>query len=467
MVRMRLSLTGLALLATAALAAPPAIDWPKVNQETFEHFSNVLMMDTSNPPGNETKVARYLKTVLEREGIKADLFAADPARANLVARIKGNGSKKPLLIMGHTDVVGVQREKWAFDPFAVIRKDGFVYARGANDDKDSVAAGLMIMLMLKRNNVELDRDVIFLAEAGEERSTSIGVDYMIKEHWSEIEAEFALAEGGGGQRRDGKTRYVSIATTEKVPRGARLVAKGSAGHGSVPRMDNALIHLANAVAKVGEWQTPMRLNDTTRAYFERLATISTPAEAARYNALFNAGKAPAVDLYLRRKEGGHYSQLRTSVVPTIMKAGFQSNVIPSEAEATLDVRMLPDEDPDKFYADMARVIGDPNVTIVPNRSGRPFGRPSGLDTAMFRALEAAQRKIYPEAITLPNMMTGATDMSQLRAKGIPAYGTGAIIDEKNTGSGGAHSDDERIEEVALYKYVEFLWTAVINVAAKQ
>ena len=457
----------LPLLAAAAFAASPSIDWSKTNAETFEHYSKVLMMDTSNPPGNETKVAQYLKTVLEREGIRAQLFASDPARANMVARIKGNGSKKPLLIMGHTDVVGVQWEKWQVDPFSAIRKDGFVYARGANDDKDSVAACLMIMLLLKRNNVSLDRDVIFLAEAGEERSTSVGIDYMIGEHWSEIEAEFALAEGGGGQKRNGKTRYVTIATTEKVPRGARLVAKGSAGHGSVPRMDNALIRLANAVAKVGEWQTPMRLNDTTRAYFERLATISTPEEAARYSNIVNLEKSAAIDSYFRQREAGHYSQLRTSVVPTIIKAGFQSNVIPSEAEATLDVRMLPDEDPEKFYAEMAKVINDPNVQIIPNRTGRPFGKPASLDTPMFRALEAAQKQMYPQAIMLPSMLTGATDMSQLRAKGVQAYGTGAVTDEKDRASGGAHSDDERIEEAALYKYVEFLWNAVINVAAKQ
>ncbi len=288
----------LALSAATLYAQPPdryAVDWKKLTPEILERFTELLRIDTSNPPGNETKAATYLKEVLEKEGIACQLFALEPDRANLVARLKGSGAKRPLLVMGHTDVVGVQKEKWSFDPFTPTRKDGFIYARGALDDKDNATAGLMLMILLKRLNVKLDRDVIFLAEAGEEATTRVGIDFLVDQHWSEIDAECALAEGGSTISRDGKVRYVGISATEKVPRPVHLIAHGQAGHGSRPTPDNAVLRLASAVAKVGVWQAPMRLNDTTRAYFERLATISPPEEAYRYNHIGDPRAAPAIE----------------------------------------------------------------------------------------------------------------------------------------------------------------------------
>jgi acetylornithine deacetylase/succinyl-diaminopimelate desuccinylase-like protein len=451
---------------TATAADFNQIDWKKLAPEILDHYSSLIRIDTSNPPGNETKAATYLKQVLEKEGIPAKIYAMEPARGNVVARLKGNGSKRPLLIMGHTDVVGVQRDKWTVDPFSAIRKDGYIYGRGSIDDKDKVTACLMVMLLLKRMNVPLDRDVIFLAEAGEEGTTTVGIDYMAREHWPEIEAEYAITEGGGGESRDGKPRFVGIATTEKVPRGARLVAHGTAGHGSVPRPDNAVVRLANAVGKIAAWQPPMRLNDTTRAYFERLATISNPQQAARYNHISDPARAPEIERYFAEHELSHNSILRTSISPTIIRAGFRSNVIPSEAEATLDIRSLPDENMEKFYDSMRRVIGDTSVEVVPNKEYRAAGPPSRIDTDMFRAFEKAAKKVYPGAITLPSMLTGATDNSELRAKGVQAYGFGPVIDEKDRLSNGAHSDDERLAESAFLKMVEFVWTSVVEVAAK-
>lgn len=236
---------------TASAAEHYPVDWDKLQAETLEHYTHVLRIDTSNPPGNETRIATYLKSLFDREGIPAQLFALEPARANVVARLKGNGSKKPILVMGHSDTVGVQRERWSVDPFAAIRKDGFIYGRGAQDDKDNLTAGLMLMLLLKRFNVKLDRDVIFLCEAGEEGTSQVGIDFMVEKHWDEIEAEYALAEGGYVSARNGKARFVEITTTEKVPRGLKLVAHGTAGHGSRPRPDNAIVRLAAAVAKFG------------------------------------------------------------------------------------------------------------------------------------------------------------------------------------------------------------------------
>ena len=234
--------------------------------------------------------------MLEAEGIPTRTFALDPNRANLVARLKGNGSKRPLLILAHTDVVGVQREKWPVDPFGAVLKDGYVWGRGTVDDKPVLAANLMVMLLLKRGGAPLDRDVIFLAESGEEAdATGVGINFMVDQHFDEIDAEFALTEGGGATLANGRVTAVNIGTAEKVPARVRLVANGTSGHGSVPRLDNALVHLGAAVEKVGTWETPMRLNDTTRTYFERLASISPPSEAARYNgaARSAAGRRPS------------------------------------------------------------------------------------------------------------------------------------------------------------------------------
>jgi acetylornithine deacetylase/succinyl-diaminopimelate desuccinylase-like protein len=266
-------------LASAAMAQVPVVDWKAERAEILRHYRALVQIDTSNPPGNETLVANYLKGVFEAASIPVKTFALEPARANLVARIKGNGSKRPVLIMAHTDVVGVQREKWPVDPFGAVAKDGYIWGRGTKDDKDKLTANLITMLLAKRLDVPLDRDLIFLAEAGEEGTTTVGIDFMVKEHFDDIDAEFAITEGGGATLEEGRVTVVNIQTTEKVPRGARLVASGTSGHGSVPRVDNPLIHLSAAIAKVGAWETPIRLNDTTRLYFERLAGISPPDKA--------------------------------------------------------------------------------------------------------------------------------------------------------------------------------------------
>jgi acetylornithine deacetylase/succinyl-diaminopimelate desuccinylase-like protein len=445
------------------------VDWEGAKTETLLHYQSIVRINTSSPPGNETAVVNYLREVLDREGISFKVLAQEPGRANLVARLKGNGNKRPILIMGHTDTVGVQPEMWPVEPFGAVRKDGYIWGRGTTDNKDCVAAGLMLMLELKRLRVPLDRDVIFLAEASEESSNvNVGIEYMVKEHWPEIEAEFALAEGGFVHCENGRVRFVEIAATEKVPRRAKLIATGTSGHGSRPRRDNAIVHLSTAVSKIGNWEPPMRLNDITRTFFERLATISPPEEAARYSGIVDPQKAATIQNYFAEHDLGKYSILRTSISPTILSGGFRMNVIPSTAEAMLDIRALPDEDITKFYAEMERVIGDPSVKVVPTSAGgRPSAPPSRLDTEMFRALEATQRRLYPGAITVPGMVTGATDLAQLRAKGVQAYGIGPRFEETEFAEHGWHSDVERLSEDSLYGLVQFMWYAVLEIAASK
>jgi acetylornithine deacetylase/succinyl-diaminopimelate desuccinylase-like protein len=441
-----------------------SIDWEKLNPEILDRYRTLVQIDTT--AGRETRAVEYLAKILEAEGIATKTFALDPNRANLIARLKGNGSKRPLLILAHTDVVGVQREKWPVDPFGAVMKDGYIWGRGSKDDKPVLTANLIVMLMLKRRGIPLDRDVIFLAESGEEADTTgVGINYMVREHFDEIDAEFAMTEGGGATTTGTRVTTVNIGTAEKLPARVRLVVNGTAGHGSVPRLDNALIHLGAAVDKVGRWETPMHWNDTTRAYFEKLATFSAPDKAAHYKDLFNPQTVATAQQYLRENDPARYSMLRTSVVPTMLKAGVGPNVIPSEAEATIDIRALPGEDINKFYAEMANVIGDPAVRIVPLPPSRPPSPASRLDTEMYRVMEQVAKAIYPGAVVLPSMSTGASDQAQLRAKGIQSYGAGPASTEYDDLNYPVHGDVERLAESSLYPFVQYVWNVVMEIAA--
>lgn len=463
---LKLALASAILNAPVTFAQDYLVDWEALGEETLNHLSALVRIDTSNPPGNETKAAEYLRDVLATEGIDSEFYSLDPERTNLVAKIKGNGSKRPILIMGHTDVVGVQRDKWSFEPFSGERQDGWVYGRGTLDDKDNVTAALMLMLMLKRNDVALDRDIIFLAESGEEGTPQVGINYMVENHWDVIAAEYCLAEGGDATIMDGKVKMVGIQTTEKMPRRVTLVARGTAGHGSQPRADNAVTILAGAVAKAGAWRTPARLNSTTEEYFARMASITTGEDSNRYANVTDPRQRDEIEQYFLENRPYDYSVLRTSVVPTVFDAGFRKNVIPSEASAILDIRMLPDEDVEDFYAELAKVIDDPRVEIVPEDVYRPAAPVSELDNEMFEALEKVALEMYPDSTVLPTMATGATDMAQVRAKGMQSYGIGPArsLEEKASGNG-AHSDNERIEEEAMVNLVKFLWGTILEVGA--
>ena len=459
----------LAVLASPLTAQQAAVpDWRQVETETMQHFQALLRFDTSDPPGTEREAAEYLKQVLEKDGIAVEMFALESHRPNLVARLRGNGSKRPLLIMAHTDVVNVDPAKWMHPPFSATRDGGYVYGRGAVDDKDNVAAGLMMMLMLKRMNVPLDRDVIFLAEAGEEGSTRVGIQYIVGQHFAPVEAEYCLAEGGGVVREAGTVKFASVQAVEKIPRAIELTARGPSGHGSVPLTGNAVVHLAAAISKIGAWRAPVQLNETTRAYFRRLATISTPEAAARYRAIIGTdrAKATAADEYFVKNEPRHAAMIRTSVSPNIVQGGYRVNVIPSEAKATLDVRMIPGEDTVAFLDTIRRIIGDTTVSVAyARRDVRPSTGVTPLTSEAFRIIESAVTKHY-EAVTLPTMSTGATDMAYLRAKGVQCYGIGPATDIEDGPKGfGAHSDQERILETELHRFVRFQWDIVNQLAA--
>jgi acetylornithine deacetylase/succinyl-diaminopimelate desuccinylase-like protein len=465
---MRYILLALTIGSTSLLAqAPPQPNWTAMDAETLKHFQAIIKMDSTDPPGNEKPVADYLKQVLEAEGIPVQVFSKEAHRPNIVARLKGSGKQKPLLLMAHTDTVNVDPKKWTHPPFSAAQDAGYIYGRGTVDDKDNVVSTLMVMLTLKRLNVPLDRDVIALFEAGEEGSSSLGIQFVANEHFDAIDSEFCFAEGGGVTRTGGAVKFASIQTVEKIPRAITVTARGVAGHGSVPLENNALAHLGEAVGKIAAWTPPMRINETTAAYFKRLATVSSPEEAKRYQALLSPDpkvSGPAND-YMRKNEPRHWSMLRTSLSPTMMTGGYRTNVIPSEGSATIDTRLAPDEDPAKFLELVKQVVNDPNVEVSYGaRDTRPSTPTAKLDSDAFKALEANITKHY-KAITLPTMSTGATDMAFLRRKGVQCYGIGPATDSEDGPKGfGAHSDQERILESELYRFVRFNWDAVLDVA---
>lgn len=436
--------------------AAPQLDLDAAHKELLGVLTNLLRIDTST---TATKGAQYLKSFLDREGIPSEILHLEADHGNLVARLKGNGSKRPLLLMGHIDVVGVEREKWTVDPFGGVIKDGFIYGRGALDDKTMTAANLIIFLALHRLKVPLDRDVIYLAEAGEEGAPYLGINFLVKQHWDKIDCEFAINEGGGIVQRDGKVRLVRVATAEKVPTPITLTAKGVSGHGSKPRPDNPIVHLAKALAKFDSWQPPMRLNETTREYFKRLAEVSSPDQSSLFRNLENLD----VQEQLRLADFTHNAMLRTTISPNMIRGGFRQNVIPGDASATLDVRALPDEDLKSFTNLLAQVINDPAITITPLGSSRQPTPPVPLDTELFHAFERAQKRFFPDAITVPMMTTGATDSAQLRAKGVKAYGINVIAEEADSAK--MHGNDERVAVEALRGFLEYLWQVVTDVAA--
>jgi acetylornithine deacetylase/succinyl-diaminopimelate desuccinylase-like protein len=459
-----------ALLLSCSLvsAQPVAPDWAALEAETMRHFQALVGFDTTDPPGGEAPAVEYLKKALEAEGIPVKTFALEPHRPNLVARLKGNGSKRPLLVMAHTDTVNVDPKKWTFPPFSATRDGGYVYGRGTVDDKDNVVAALMVMLQLKRLAVPLDRDVIFLAEAGEEGSTRIGIRFMVEQHFDEIDAEFCLAEGGGVTREGGEARFASVQTLEKVPYAVEVTARGVAGHGSVPLQTNSIAHLSKAVAALADWRPPIRLNETTSTYFERLATIAPAEQAARYRAVLDPATAPAADEHFLAHEPRHASMLRSAISPNIIDGGYRINVIPSEAKASFDFRALPDENIDGYLDMMRKVVDDPAIDIrLAGRDTRPSGAETRIDSDAFKAIEANVTRHY-QVVTLPTMSTGATDMAYLRAKGIQSYGIGPALDVEDGPKGfGAHSDQERILERELHRFVRFNWDVVVDLARKR
>lgn len=455
-----------AAVALAAQAGAPEPDWTAVEAEALAHYRALIRFDTVT---SERAAAEYIKDVLDKEGILAKVLFTDPQRPNVVARLTGSGRLRPVLLMGHTDTVPVDESKWRLPPFGATREEGFVYGRGAIDDKDNLAAALMTMILLKRLNVPLDRDVILLAESGEESASQLGIGYVMREHYPEIDAEYCIAEGGDTIREGGRVRYAAVQVTEKVVRGVELVATGVSGHGSVPLKSNAVARLGAAVGRFTAWQPAVRIDETTGTFFRRLAMLAPPERARYYRDVLSPDPkvAGAAADWLFEHEPRYASMARTSVSPTIFNGGYRSNVIPSEARARLDVRMVPGEDAPALLEQIRAAIADPQVQVQFAGGGgaqRPPIPATRMDSALFRAVEAAVTAVY-DVPTLPSISTYATDMWPLRARGVQCVGIGAAVDVEDQVKGfGMHSDQERLLEAEFQRFVRLNWEAVRRLA---
>ncbi|MFN0105702.1 MAG: M20/M25/M40 family metallo-hydrolase [Bryobacteraceae bacterium] len=434
-----------------------AIQAETLEDRTQRYFVDLIRLNTSNAPGNETIVANYIQAELKKEGIASELLGDDPNRLNIVARLKGGAANRPLLLMAHSDVVPVEPKLWTVPAFEAVQKGGFIYGRGAVDTKALLAAEMAIVVELKLRNAKLNRDIIFLSEADEEAG-STGIQWLIRHAWNKIDAEFCLNEAGARVLTDDGAEVFQIQTSEKVPTRVILVARGSAGHGSLPRKDNAVAHLSDAISKLTKAYMPVQLNTTTRRYFRELAKLN---EYKWLQPLLSKLEANAYEIGDRDDELD--AQLRTTVSPTILRAGMKVNVIPNQAEAQLDVRRLPGESKEEVYARFRKIIDDPAIDVLPEPGqDMPATEPSSLTTDLYKAIEKTILQQNPKAAVIPYMSRGATDGAFLRAKGMAVYGVPVFMRDDKPGR--AHGNDERIRETTLREGVALLLKIVEAIA---
>jgi acetylornithine deacetylase/succinyl-diaminopimelate desuccinylase-like protein len=451
------------LLAIFAAGGGIAGTHESLTDRARQYLIDLLRLDTSNPPGRETIVAKYLKSVADREGISAELLGEKPQRLNFVARLRGDGRRKPLLLMAHSDVVPVDRSQWSVDPFLGLIRQGFVYGRGAQDDKSLLAAELAVLTELKRRSVTLQRDVILVSEADEEAG-STGIQWLIARAWEKIAAEFALNEGGMIVEFPSGKRLYQVQTTEKVPSRVVLTARGNAGHASLPRPDNPVVHLARAITRLAEVDQPVRLNATTNRFLSELAKMDDYRWLSLLIPRLHGPQTsiPAANS-IRAQDPELDALLRTTIVPTMLRAGLKINVVPNTAEAQIDVRRLPDETREEVMARLRRIIHDSSVEISPAPGQEmPATEPSLTDTDLYRKMQGVIEETSPGSIVVPYMMRGASDASFLRKAGVAVYGVPLFLREDRESR--AHGNDERISLKNMDGGTRLLWSIVLAAA---
>lgn len=437
-------------------------------------LSRIIQVDTSNPPGNEAKLAELLAAEFRPLGFQIDIIPTPEAgKAHFIARLKGDGTKKPILLAAHADVVGVEREKWSLDPFAGIVKDGYVYGRGAIDFKGGLAVFARAVMMLAEKKVPLQRDVIFLSESDEEGGR-YNTSWLAGGHWDKIDCEFALNEGGWIMKdAAGKVRYISISTADKSGVTLLITAKGTSTHSSMPRPDNAIFRLAKAMAKIADYDTHPKLIESTREFFLTLAKTSAPPPSTYFENLVKSEDPKLVAEADREisKDPLLHAIMRNTIAPVFLKAGFRGNVIPGSAEATINFRTVPGTDPQELISEMKAVINDPDVDVtLATTATRPAGAAprsaeSTKDTDLYRAMVRESGAVWPGAPVTPYLFQAGTDAMAWRSRGIPVYGTYPypISAEDLTRM---HGNDERVSVESLEQGVRFIYQTLLDVAAK-
>ena len=459
---LRLALLALVLPLSlrAQIAATPSrtIDWAAMQTEAVDVLRQYLRINTSNPPGNEMETARFLKAFLEKEGIEAhllDTVELGKGRANLYARLKGSGSKKAIALVQHMDVVPVTPAYWTMPAFAGEIKDGFLYGRGALDMKGQGIAHLMALVAIKRSGVPLTRDIVFVANADEELGSTGALVFVDKHADLLRDVEYLITEGGANVYRNGKLEYYSVGVAEKRTFWQRLTVRGTPSHGSRPTKANPVPRLVAALDRIARYETPLHVTPAVQKFFHDISRNYTGEQRAWLNDVRAALAGPRAKAWILNDVYWN-AILRNTISLTGLQGSNKTNVIPAEASAEIDIRLLPDQNPDAMIATLTRIVNDTAVhfqTLLEPKA--PFESPANTD--LFRAIERASTERDPSAFVTSSMMTGATDRPTYRKLGIIAYGLDPFQVEAADEQKGVHGNDERLSVANVSAGVKFIY----------
>ena len=446
----------------------------RISDEHLREYSDLaenwmkqyLRIDTTNPPGNEMLGVEFFKKILDDEGIENRAFEIAPGRGDLWARIRHTSAeaKRPIILLNHIDVVTSDSAHWKVPPFSGELRDGYIWGRGAQDMKDEGLAQLVVMVMLKREKAALDRDIIFLAVADEE-AEGRGTDWFIKNQRDLLEnAEFLINEGGENLLENGRVKYVGVDVGEKTSYWLRVVAHGRPGHASRPNPDSAPNRLVHALNKILAYRTPLRVLPVVEEFLRDMSPYEPPDKAANYRNVRKAIEDRKFQEEVELDDSLNFL-LRDTISLTMLGGSEQTNVIPPEAWANLDVRILPGGDPMALVETLRRVVNDPDVTIEPLEPEFRIANYSGTDNALFAAIREASAKYFPDTPVVPHITSGYTENQRYRPLGIVAYGFcpyTATEEEGNT----EHGNDERIRVEEVRRGPRMLFDVVVKVAGE-
>src|SRR5215831_17714479 len=445
---------------------PPAMGVPEspnlvgdtaaLAREAQGWLAELIKINTTNPPGNEQAASKYIGGILSKEGIPFEILDLAPGRSAIVARLRSSAVPDPakaLLLVAHLDVVGVEKNKWTVDPFGGVIKDGYLWGRGSIDDKSMVAGNLAAFVALKRGNVHINRDVIFLATADEEQFGDASLKVLIAKYWDKIAAGFAINEGGRVVLKNGKVHYVAIQASEKVPVDVSVTATGKGGHASRPSKENPVVHLAAAVEKIGNYTAPVHLTSIVRRYFEALAPLEDDETSKWMRVIDTPDRGEHALRYLADANPMWNSMMRDTIAPTVFQAGFRANVIPSDAHAVINVRLVPGDTIDVLVNDLKKLVNDPMIKFDIQPEGGFAAPNSSIETDFYALITKVTAQEFGGVPVIPFMSTGATDSAQLRLHNVQAYGLRPMpLNEADLMR--VHGDDERLPLAAFAKGVD-------------
>ena len=459
-------LAGLILVLTLSPVIASAqdtnrIEWQRYQDMAVELMQQYLRVNTSNPPGNEIEAARFLKKIFDQNGIENEIFEYKPGRANIIARIKGNGSKRPIILLSHTDVVTAEPSAWEVEPFAGVIKNDSIYGRGALDMKGEGLLQLMTMILLKREGPALSRDVIFLGTADEEVNDE-GSIWMIANKADLFKnAEYLLTEGGDNMLEGGSVKIVGVDVAEKAPFWLRLTATGLPGHGSRPVADSASNRLIRAMNRILDWETPIKLLSPVEQYFKDIAPLQPEPLRSQFANIAESLKNPAFVKTLSSQREYNFL-VRNTISITMLSGSKQTNVIPNTATCNLDVRLLPGEAPEDFLKALTTVIADPSIKIENvNRFKPPNSSPT--NTELFSLIARKTKENYPSAVVTTKMLSGYTESQLFRQLGIIAYGWAPIYTTVEEDEG-VHGNNERISVKNIRQGTRELYEVVRDIS---